>query len=394
MTISQKLQLQKWKPLKIGLISILFSSFPVITLGANPQGQVGTSDAQIQTNQQEMPIAAQVTANAPPSMLNPNTSSITDNATGQSPAADKEYSNKNISMDQPNMSDDSILKYASDAASSAYSYDFKNYDKQMQMNQQYFTPQGWKAFMSALNKSNNLGVVQSRKLVASSTPNGKPTILKKGIKNGAYTWEIQVPLLTTYENETRLIKQNLVITMLISRASNPSGVGISHFVGVIVPGTQAPVTQTTTGSAHTPPVTITTPGTTTTTTNPSASGTMTTSPTAPSPGPMGPAGTGSVGTTPGAAGSVGTTPGTTGSVGTTTGTMGTNPASTSTGTGTSTGTSPTTIVTPGTANPVSNSLNTPTINSPGMSTTPGTPVAPVTPGTETGITTPGTNPFS
>lgn len=172
---------------------------------------------------------------------------------------------KNAPLDQPNMSDDSLLNYAAEVAKSVYSYDFKNYNKQLQTNQQYFTPEGWKAFTAALDKSNNLNVVQNKKLVASANAVGSPSILKKGIKNGLYTWEAQIPIQATYENESRILKQNLLVTLLISRANNSSGVGVSHFVAVIVPSPQPTLVQPQSMANQSTPTTISTPGATTTT---------------------------------------------------------------------------------------------------------------------------------
>lgn len=166
---------------------------------------------------------------------------------------------KNLPLNLANMSDAAIINWASNAVKDAYSYDFKNYHRQIQEIQKNFTPQGWTAFMTALNKSNNLNVVQNRKLVASGTLTGKPVILQKGIKNGVYTWKLQVPMLATYESESRLIKQNLEVTLLVTRDNSQSGIGISHFVAVIVPSSQ-PIT--------TPPAITSTPSTTNATPTP------------------------------------------------------------------------------------------------------------------------------
>lgn len=140
-------------------------------------------------------------------------------------------------IDKPNMKDDALINWATEAAKSVYSYDFKNYPQQIKMDQIYFTDAGWKAFMEALNKSNNLKVVEDKKLVASATPNGKVTIIEQGSKNGVYTWKVQLPMTTTYESESKLIKQNLIITLLISRTKTPTGVGISHFIAEVAPQT-------------------------------------------------------------------------------------------------------------------------------------------------------------
>jgi Type-IV b secretion system, inner-membrane complex component len=173
-------------------------------------------------------------------------------------------SNTPVSLDQPNLKSDAVLTWASEAAKSVYSYDFKNHKKQIQIDQQYFTPAGWRAFMEALNKSNNLKIVGEKKLVASATANGNPAILEEGAKNGRYVWKVVVPLLATYENESKSIKQNLQMTMLITRTNTPTGIGISHFVAEVVPSNQLsqltapqPTTNQPTVNQPTNPSTIT-----------------------------------------------------------------------------------------------------------------------------------------
>jgi hypothetical protein len=201
--------------------------------------------------------------------------------------------NPSAPMDQPNMSDADVLNWTTQAAQLAYTYDFKNYPKQIPMLQDHFTPEGWKAFSAALTKSNNLNVVQNRKLVASAVPTGKAVVVKEGVKNGLFTWRIQIPMMATYESESRLIKQNLLVNILVTRSNNAQGIGISHFVAQIVPA-NLPITNNTnltqnaiTGSAptsiYTQPAT-TTPATTTSPsidtntmgTTPASSGTDTT----------------------------------------------------------------------------------------------------------------------
>lgn len=144
-----------------------------------------------------------------------------------------------VPLNQPNMRSEALINFVAEAVKAVYSYDFKNYKKQIQSTQPYFTEAGWRAFYDALTKSNNLKIVEDKKLVASATV-GKPTILEEGVKKGRYTWKVQLPVYVTYENESKLIKQNLNVTLLLARANTPSGVGISHFIAQIVPQTPQP----------------------------------------------------------------------------------------------------------------------------------------------------------
>jgi intracellular multiplication protein IcmL len=367
MTISQKLYNYGLKPLTLAFTSIFLSTSTIIispTAQANTADTTITGQAPSNNSISTSPNPNNVTGQSGVTSTAPSASTTVTTApnTSKAESTDNSKPQTSLPLSQPNTSDTAVLNWASEAAKSAYSYDFKNYTKQLQQLQPNFTSTGWIAFMNALNKSNNLNVVQDKKLVASATLTGKPTILEKKVRNGIYSWKIQVPLLATYENESKLIKQPLIVTMLVVRDNSPSGLGISHFVATIIPSSQpiinptgggstAPKSPTMTAADDTtlPPTSTpntTTPAPTVTTTTPSTTTTpgvttetTITSPT-PAPGtapgvaPTPPATTsvpGTTETTPG-----GSTPGTTNS---------TNPIGTPAGipsdtttTGTSTGT--------------------------------------------------------
>lgn len=310
MTKGQPL-LHSLKPLTFGLTSMLCTSIMLLTispysLAATTTGN-NTNVITSSPSSTSAPTNANATGVASPSAATTTTTTTptTDSAITTAPVSTSTattattkpiVANPSAPADQANLSDNDILNWAATAAQLAYTYDFKNYPKQIQMLQEQFTPEGWKAFNAALKQSNNLTVVKNRKLVASATPTGKPVIVKEGVKNGLYTWRVQIPVQATYESESRLIKQNLMITMLIARSSsNPKGVGITHFVAVIVPSNPLPLstpttttdnlTSTTTPagttsiynqSSQTP--TTSTPSTTTTTTPNTNSVTTTTTP--------------------------------------------------------------------------------------------------------------------
>lgn len=352
-------QKKGFKPLTVALagfiVASLFGTIP--TAYSVPDTNVMTSGSTTTTPATDPSTNTSGAMSTPSTTLTTpaTTSSTTTTSANTAPAVQSAVTiQANAPLNQPNMSDDAIISWATDAARSTYSYDFKNYSKQMDDNKQYFTNPGWKAFSAALNNSNNLNVVQSKKLVASGTPTGKAIIIKKGLRNGVYTWEVQVPLLATYESESKLIKQNLVITMLINRNNSPSGVGISHFVAVVVPSSQSPITATGAPSTTSTTTTTTPPATIyNTTTTPSAG--TTTSPYMGSTSTTTGITTGTTITTPStSSGSTitNTNPsltGTTNPAGSSTSTSGITPSST-----TSTGTGITGTSTPGTATPGAN----------------------------------------
>ncbi len=138
-----------------------------------------------------------------------------------------------VPLNQPNLSDQALLQWASDAVISIYSYNFVNYQKVFQNNKQYFTDAGWTAFLSSVKASNSLSAVLSSKLIVSAVVTGAPVVINRFIFNNNYTWKVQMPITVTMQGAGSPSTQNFMVTLTITRIStldSVSGVGISQFV--------------------------------------------------------------------------------------------------------------------------------------------------------------------
>lgn len=138
-----------------------------------------------------------------------------------------------VALTQPNISQSALLQWANTAAIAAYTYNFVNYRQELQAASEFFTPPGWKAFMDALNASNNLTAVIARKLVVSAVATGAPVILQEGILNDVYAWRVQMPMLVTYQSASDFSQQSVTVTLLITRIptiNSARGIGIAQFI--------------------------------------------------------------------------------------------------------------------------------------------------------------------
>ncbi|TAL63501.1 MAG: type IV secretion protein DotI [Legionella sp.] len=136
-------------------------------------------------------------------------------------------------LNEPNQSDSAVLQWANQAAIAAFTYNFVNYRDELQASSGFFTAEGWDQFLNALQQSNNLDAVKAKKMIVSAVATRAPIIMRKGELNGVYSWQIQMPLLVTYQSASEVSQQNNIVTMLITRVStlnSPRGIGISQFV--------------------------------------------------------------------------------------------------------------------------------------------------------------------
>lgn len=136
-------------------------------------------------------------------------------------------------LNQPVVSQSQLTSWVSSAIISVYSYDYLRYRSQLQSAQQYFSPDGWKEFTSSLRSSGNLITVAQQKLLLSAVPTGAAVITKSGLLNGVYTWQVQMPVLVTFQSATEVRSQSLLVNVQVSRVpiqNNPQGIAVVRFV--------------------------------------------------------------------------------------------------------------------------------------------------------------------
>ena len=77
-------------------------------------------------------------------------------------------------LDMPNQADSAVLQWANQAAIASFTYNFVNYHEELKAASVYYTTDGWRSFIDGLNKSNNLEVVKSKKLIVSAVATKAP----------------------------------------------------------------------------------------------------------------------------------------------------------------------------------------------------------------------------
>jgi intracellular multiplication protein IcmL len=133
---------------------------------------------------------------------------------------------------EPNLLPDTILRWASKAAITAYTFDFVNYRKQLSAARPFFTQAGWADFLSSLNPV--VASVAKKQLFVNGVVNGTPVISNQGPMPGrGYVWRVQIPFLVTYQAAQALTKQQYIVVITLVRVPtniNPQGIGIDQFV--------------------------------------------------------------------------------------------------------------------------------------------------------------------
>lgn len=136
-------------------------------------------------------------------------------------------------LDRPNVSTKALLSWVTLAATSTFTFDFVNYQDQLNKVKDYFTAAGYEEFQTALQEAETITKIDEEKLVLSAVAVGPAIILDEGQQRGRYTWQVQVPLLVRYQsasvNETRIQIVTVLVTQ-VSTSDAPKGIGIAQYV--------------------------------------------------------------------------------------------------------------------------------------------------------------------
>lgn len=137
-----------------------------------------------------------------------------------------------VPYDEPNLLPDTILRWGSKAATTAYTFDFLDYENQIAAARPYFTAAGWQDYLRSV--SGLISTITQKKLIVYGVVSGPPVISNEGpLKGKDYVWRIQIPFLVTYLSGSDKKTKNFFVILTIVQVPtdvNPQGIGIDQFV--------------------------------------------------------------------------------------------------------------------------------------------------------------------
>lgn len=134
----------------------------------------------------------------------------------------------------PNLTTEALLQWVSEATTTIYTLNFNDYNQVFNRVRVYFTPSGYENFRAAMRAAGIVNTIVKKRLVVSSVITDTPVILKEGvIATGFYAWQVQLPMLLTYQSASDNIQSRIVLTLLVTRvpaSESVKGIGISSFI--------------------------------------------------------------------------------------------------------------------------------------------------------------------
>lgn len=133
-----------------------------------------------------------------------------------------------VPLDKPYLPQSDLIQWVSNVLPGLFNYDFINYKIELQKNEQYFTENGWKAFLSMLSGYADYSAIKNAKLFVSGVPTGAPFILNQGLLERKYSWWVQMPLNINYSGGYVQALDLQVLIVRISTLNNLYGVAIEN----------------------------------------------------------------------------------------------------------------------------------------------------------------------
>jgi len=123
-------------------------------------------------------------------------------------------------LSEPLIQDSDVVSFTADAMLHIYSYDFANWRSIWGDNKRLFTSTGWDSWLAEFERTGTLDAVRKNRLVVSSSQKAAGVIKSKGLVNGAYTWQVSIPLLITYRGASSRSFQTLAAEITLVRVKN------------------------------------------------------------------------------------------------------------------------------------------------------------------------------
>lgn len=137
-----------------------------------------------------------------------------------------------VPFEAPNLRPETILRWASKAAVTAYTFDLLRYREQIAAARPYFTEAGWQDYLRSVTPL--LESVVSNQLFVYGIVAGTPVISNQGPLPGkGNAWRVQIPFLVTYRSANTVENRKFYVALTlvdVPTGINPQGIGIDQFI--------------------------------------------------------------------------------------------------------------------------------------------------------------------
>jgi intracellular multiplication protein IcmL len=118
----------------------------------------------------------------------------------------------------PNLSDMAVLSWVNRVVPQIYTMNFLNYRQVLMEKEKYFTIPGWGSFLRSFGPT--IAQVQQGQYDVHAAPSDVPIVTEKGVFQGKNMWQVQIPLIISYQHGAQEATQSVVWTVLLQQQDN------------------------------------------------------------------------------------------------------------------------------------------------------------------------------
>lgn len=137
-----------------------------------------------------------------------------------------------VPLNQSNLPNNVLFNWVAESMMTAHTFNYINYETIFENSREYFTPDGFESFLTALKDNKIIDDVITNKYVLRGVPTNAPQITKEGLLANFYLWKIKIPMILRYRNVDTDRSSDAEITLLIVRVPTtdaPIGIRILKY---------------------------------------------------------------------------------------------------------------------------------------------------------------------
>ena len=126
-----------------------------------------------------------------------------------------------ISVDgqsMPAIDNAAVLAWVSRTVPQLYAINYVSFHDQIVTMRNYFTPLGWQQFADQFSPL--IAKVQQQKLIVSATLYDTPVVLMSGMYAGTQSWQVQVPVLVSYQEGDKVQTNRVIMQLMVQRTTD------------------------------------------------------------------------------------------------------------------------------------------------------------------------------
>lgn len=140
-----------------------------------------------------------------------------------------------VGLPYPNINRNSLLTWATDAATSSLTFGFHDYEQRLGAIRGFFTENGWNDFRTAMTRSEIITNARSKRQIYTAIPRSPASMVYEGLDKGRFVWVVEVPLIVTIRSGEVKKSEAQTVRMMVTRVPTTeleAGIGIDLWISM------------------------------------------------------------------------------------------------------------------------------------------------------------------